>query len=907
MAIAMAGKWQAGNLPPELTSLVGRRAELDVVRTAVRHSRLVTLTGIGGVGKSRVALRAAAELRSEFGGGAWLVGLSALNDGGLVPHAIAGALRLADQTARPMTEVLAEHLSGRELLIVLDSCEHLAGPCGEVVAALLTAVPGLRVLATSRRPLEVAGETLVVIEPLPVPPAGTTALVGDAVTLLAERAADVVPGFDLGSENPEAVVRLCRRLEGIPLAIELAAARLRDLPVSYLADRLDDRFAALDADPGSPHDPPWHRALRTAVGWSHELCEPAERLLWARLSVFAGDFDTEAARRVCADERLPESEIGLLLDALAEDSVLTWLPTGAGERYRMLDTLREYGARRLRDLGEEERFKQRHREHYLSLAIKGAAGWLGPGQLSWYDRMVGEHDNLRAALEVALAAEDATPALELAGVLAFFWYGCGHAKEGRHYLQQALALARRPEPALVQTLWADGLLAASQGDAHGAETRATQIATVAHDLRTTSGDPQSTPGHPPAVPGQVAAASGHSSVVPGQVSAASGHSSVVPGQASAASRHSPAPPGQPSATTGHPPAASSDSASIPGGPSSTYGGLPPTSGGPPGTSGDAAATSGGLSATPGDWAVNFGGPGALSGGSAATSGGHARAAFEGPAATSGDGAGIYGDAGAPGASTASYSHAGTRGYPVTGGDLAGIYGRAALVPGGFGAYAATCVRALRSAAGVIRGDLARVLAESEPAYRDRWNDEPPTIAGLLALLCRAHALTVAGRLDEAIAVLEDLRTLCDGRGEQLMRSHGDFLRGQAELSSGRLAAAVRYGQAALRTKRRLHDSFGIGLTVDLLALAAGAAGQAGRAARLLGLAQRVWSNHGQAQASVPEWVAARRACETHARAALGDSAYAAAYRTGFDSDVDAGIAYALEPEGEGLPHSGPHL
>ncbi|MEV4564331.1 hypothetical protein AB0K12_11245 [Nonomuraea sp. NPDC049419] len=775
----MAGKWQAGNLPPELTSLVGRRAELGQVRTACRRSRLVTLTGVGGVGKSRVALRAAAELRAEFGGGTWLVDLSTLRDGGLVPHAVAGALRLSDQTARPMPEVLTEHLSGRELLIVLDGCEHLAGPCGKVVAALLDAVPGLRVLATSRRPLEVAGETLVVIEPLPVPPADTTALAGDAVTLLAERAAETVPGFDLGKESQEAVVRLCRRLEGIPLAIELAAARLRTLPLGYLADRLDDRFAALGAGPAAPdpaapdpavsdpaapapaapgpaasEEPPWQQALRTAVGWSHELCEPAERLLWARLSVFAGDFDAEAARQVCADERLPESDVGLLLDALAEDSVLTWLPTGAGERYRMLDTLREYGARRLRDLGEEERFKQRHREHYLALSIKGAAGWLGPGQLSWYDRMVGEHDNLRAALDVPLSADDGRPALELAGVLAFFWYGCGHAKEGRHHLRQALAQARRPEPALIQALWADGLLAASQGDAQSAEERATQIAIVAGDLDATT---------------------------------------------------------------------------------------PPAPGGVPAAPAEEPAAHGDLSAV------------------------HRRAA------------------------------------PASAGGFA-AYERAGHVE----IYAAVCARALRSAVGVIRGDLAQVLAESEPAYRDRWNDEPPTIAGLLALLCRAHALTVAGRLDEAVTVLDDLRGLCDGRGEQLMRSHGDFLRGQAELSGGRLAAAVRYGQAALRTKRRLHDTFGIGLTVDLLALAAGAAGHSLRAARLLGLAQRVWSNHGQAQASVPEWVAARRVCEARARAVLGDNAYAAAYRTGYDSDVDAGIAYALEPEGEGLPNSGPH-
>ncbi|MBB6554176.1 ATP-binding protein [Nonomuraea rubra] len=314
----MAGKWQAGNLPAELTSLIGRRGELDQVRRACRRSRLVTLTGVGGVGKSRLALRAAADLRPEFGGGAWLVELSPLLDGSLLPHAIAEALRLTDQTTRPMIEVLAEHLYGREVLLVLDTCEHLAGPCSATVTTLLDAVPGLRVLATSRRPLEAPGELVIVVDPLPVPPSGSTGPAsGDAVALLAERAAETVPGFDLAEEDQEAVGRLCRRLEGIPLAIELAAARLRELPVARLADRLDDRFSALEDDPAATAGPPWHQALRTAIGWSHELCEPAERLLWARLSVFAGDFDAEAVREICADERLPEADIGLLLDALA--------------------------------------------------------------------------------------------------------------------------------------------------------------------------------------------------------------------------------------------------------------------------------------------------------------------------------------------------------------------------------------------------------------------------------------------------------------------------------------------------------------------------------------------------------------------------------------------------------------
>ncbi|TDD01971.1 LuxR family transcriptional regulator [Nonomuraea deserti] len=763
----MAGRWQAGNLPAEPTSFVGRRQELDRVRRACARSRLVTLTGAGGVGKSRLALRAAAELRPGFSGGAWLVELSPLDDGTLLPHAIAEALKLADHTSRPMAEVLAEHLAGREVLLVLDTCEHLVTACAATVETLLAAVPGLRVLATGRRPLRMPGELVLVVDPLPVPGDGADAggpVGGDAVALLAERAAEVVPGFDLADHDQAAVIRLCRRLEGIPLAIELAAARLRELPVEELADRLDDRFAALGDTPSDEEvddrsaalgdapserasglpahaDPPWHHDLRTAVGWSHELCEPAERLLWARLSVFAGDFGADAARVVCADDRLPESHIGLLLDALSEESILTWLPTGAGERYRMLDTLREYGAGRLRALGEEERFKQRHRAHYLSLAGRGAAGWLGPGQISWYDRMIGEHDNLRAALDTSLAGDDGRPALELAGMLAFFWYGCGHAKEGRHYLAQALAMAAPsdrsaarppaadtppgpakppvpdgsahvwssvvhgpPDPVLVQALWADGLLACTQGDADGCATRAAQC--------------------------------------------------------------------------------------------------------------EAAAKAG-------------------------------------------------------------------------------------------DAYAATCARALRAAVAVIRGDAAGALAASRHAHETRWKEDAFTLPNLLALLCRAHAQTVDGRVDGAIAVLDDVRQLCDQRGERSMRSHVDFMRGRVELTRGRLGAAVSYGQAALRTKQRLHDRFGIGMTVDLLASAAGAAGQAERAARLLGLAQRIWSTHGRAQASVPAWVATRKACERRAQEALGPAAYRLAFATGHDSDVDAGIAYALQPQGEGLHNGGP--
>ncbi|MEK8168820.1 hypothetical protein NKH77_00400 [Streptomyces sp. M19] len=213
-----------------------------------------------------------------------------------------------------------------------------------------------------------------------------------------------------------------------------------------MAERLDDRFGVLgnDREAVLDADPPWHQALRTAIGWSNELCTPRERLLWARVSVFAGAFDAETVRRVCADDRLPGARVPALLGALADASILTWEPTGAGERYRMLDTIREYGAHWLRGLGEDDTLRRRHRDHYLALAHRGDAAWIGPDQFAWYDRMTAEHDNLRAALEYSLTGSEGHVALEMTAALWFFWYGCGFVKEGRHYLDQALAADTAP-------------------------------------------------------------------------------------------------------------------------------------------------------------------------------------------------------------------------------------------------------------------------------------------------------------------------------------------------------------------------------------------------------------------------------------------------------------------------------
>ncbi|HEX6678252.1 MAG TPA: AAA family ATPase [Actinomycetes bacterium] len=462
---------RVGNLPAETTTLIGRRAELERIRQLCGDAGLVTLTGVGGVGKTRLALRAAAQMGSRFPDGSWLVELSPLRHGALLGHAIAEALGLADQTVRPMGQVLTEYLAERRLLLVLDTCEHLVDDCAALAETLLGDAPGLRILATSRQSLDVPGEQVLVVEPLSVPEPAAAGD-GDAVALFADRAADVVPGFALTADNRAGVTRLCRRLDGIPLAIELAAVRLGELSVDQLVQRLDDRFALLAApeDQGLPR----HQTLRTAIGWSHELCEPPERLMWARLSVFAGEFDADAAEQVCADRQLPDVAVFGVLYGLVDKSIVVQRQTPVGVRYRLLDTIREYGAAWLRDVGQDHDLERRHRDHYLELARQGDAHWLGPDQVTWYERMTGAHDNLRVALEYCLAERDGQAAQELAGALWFFWHMCGFSKEGRHYLERALALDPTPSPARTKALWACGLIAVGQGDSAAAEALAAE-------------------------------------------------------------------------------------------------------------------------------------------------------------------------------------------------------------------------------------------------------------------------------------------------------------------------------------------------------------------------------------------------------------------------------------------------
>ncbi|MEU9392051.1 AAA family ATPase [Streptomyces sp. NPDC048324] len=438
-----------GNLPEELDAFVGRSAELAGLARALDTARLVTVTGAGGVGKSRLAARAAAlhaprdEVRR--------VELAPVRDPRFVDHAVAEALGLTDHTARPPRETLLAELAGRQLLLVLDGFEHLVEACAGLVGELLRAVPGLRVLAAGRRPLGVPGERV-----FPLAPLGED----EAVRLLAERAA--LHGVPVPDD--EDVRALCRRLDGIPLAVELAAGRLRALSPGQLLERLEDRFRLLTG--GGADGLARHRTLRLAIGWSHELCTPRERLLWARLSVFAGRFDLEAVEYVCAGHGLDADDVLDVLTELLAQSVVAREETPAGVRYRMLDTVRAYGADWLEATGDAARLRRRHRDWYLGLAIWCELDWFSPRQDEVAARVEAELPNLRCALEHCLnEPEEAHLGQYLAGSLWFCWAGCGRLAEGRHWLEQVVRLDSGHDRSRLKALWVLGYVAILQGDA----------------------------------------------------------------------------------------------------------------------------------------------------------------------------------------------------------------------------------------------------------------------------------------------------------------------------------------------------------------------------------------------------------------------------------------------------------
>lgn len=677
-----------GNLPAELTSFVDRTQEQATVDELLEQARLVTLTGVGGVGKTRLALQVAGQVRQMFSDGVWLVELSALQDPDLLAHTVAAALGVQDQSARPQQRVLAEFVADRRMLVILDTCEHLLTACAELAELLLRAAPDLRLLTTSRRALDLAGEHILVVDPLPIEDADTPGRA--AVALLTQRAQAVLPDF----RPTPAAAQLCRQLDGIPLAIELAAVRLRVLSVEQVLDRIDNRFALLE---GGIHAAlPRHQALRTAIGWSHELCAPQERLLWARLSVFPGTFGIDAVQAVCADAALPAEHVVEVLRELVEASIVQRLPGGGPSRYRQLDTVRAYGATWLHELGQQAELQVTHLDYCLNLARWFDAEWCGSGQVACFERMGQELNNIRAALDFCLSSPaHHEKGLDLAGTLALFWIACGGAAEGRHHYERFLALCPRPSPVRTRALWAYAWTAMSQGDLDAAQNPLAEC-----QAATTTGD-------------------------------------------------------------------------------SDY-----------------------------LWSAMLSG---------------ALAMF--------------------------------RGDPDT-------------------------------ALNILQAPVALARRTSAPGAAGA--------AEIMTLLGHGLVRVLLGESDLAAAALQEVRDLCDQRGELWARSYADTFHSQAFLAQQNYPAAIEAAQAAMKNKWELGDTAGSAMSIDVLAAAAAATGDAPRTARLLGITHRLWRLIGGVGFSIPALLQAREQSEQTARSLLGDHAYEAAFRTGTELPDDQIAACALK-------------
>jgi predicted ATPase/DNA-binding CsgD family transcriptional regulator len=481
------------NLPAEVTSFVGRRQELREVKRLLTTTRLLTLTGSGGVGKTKLALRAAADMSRGYPQGAWLVLLGSVHDPLLVTLAVFSALGVQDLSAGLSLSSLTEYLAGKRMLLVLDNCEHLLDACAVLVCTLLASCPDLQVLATSRQALGVAGEARMVVPPMSLPGEGeeetsVQQLLGcDAVWLLSERAAAVVPGFAVGPANAAQVLTLCRRLDGIPLALELAAVRLGSLTLEQLNEGLASELSILGT--GNRGAEARQQTLEATIGWSYGLLDEAERLLWARLSVFAGGFEADAAVEVCSDPRIPAGRIVRLLGALVDKSILKRQLRGPNPpRYWLLDTMRQYGRERLRETGEQTIAQQRHFD-WIRLLAEAIGAWDGR-QAALFNRMHREQDNLWAALDFcSLEPAGVAAAAELAQHLYPYWASRGPFGDVRRVLASLAELAPENSITRGRLLSVAAVMAASQNDYEACAALAEEslrIGTAARDVEVVS-------------------------------------------------------------------------------------------------------------------------------------------------------------------------------------------------------------------------------------------------------------------------------------------------------------------------------------------------------------------------------------------------------------------------------------
>ncbi len=481
------------NLKLEVTSFIGREREIDQAVGMLETSSLLTLTGPGGVGKTRVGLRLARVLLDRFDDGVWVVECGALTDPDFVLPSVASTIGLTEPAGRSLLAALVDHLKGKRLLLVLDDCDPVLGVCAELAEALTRSCAMVRVVVTSREALGVPGEAILPVASLLTPDAGAAVAARDldgidACRLFVERARAVQPTFAITDQNARAVAQLCRRLDGIPLAIELAAARVRALPVEQIAARLDDRFRLLTG--GSRAAVARHQTLAATIDWSYDLLAEGERAVLRRLSVFAGGATLEAAESVCAGDPVDPLDILDTLGRLVEKSLVFTDPSSATARFRLLETVREYARGRLVEAGEGEPTLRRHRDWYVALVGQaGPAFFHGPEPAEWLGRLDAEHDDLRAVLEWCLdqPGEGAT-GLGIAAGLWRYWEIRGHLAEGRGWLERMIGAAGgEVTPLRANALTGAGNLAFMQGDYHAASAFHEGSLTL-HRLM---GDPQS--------------------------------------------------------------------------------------------------------------------------------------------------------------------------------------------------------------------------------------------------------------------------------------------------------------------------------------------------------------------------------------------------------------------------------
>jgi predicted ATPase/transcriptional regulator with XRE-family HTH domain len=455
--------------PSPLTSFIGRGSEIEQIKCLLATARLLTLTGVGGCGKTRLAFEVVRSVSDRYPDGVWLVELAPLAEAALVPQAVALALEVRETPTQPLLVTLANALKHRRLLLLLDNCEHLLDACAQLANSLLQACPRLQILATSREALGLTGEVSRRVPSLPVPPLDPLPSVEqlcelESVQLFADRAGAVHPNFKVTHRNAASIAQICNRLDGIPLALELAAARVRGLSVEDLAARLDQRFTLLTG--GSRAALPRQQTLRAAIDWSYDLLSSAEAQLFARLSVFAGSWTLEAAEEVCAGDGIePRSVVELLLRLI--DKSLIWAEEDdeGTERYLLLDTLRQYGREKLLTSGQVQVVQDRYASHYQQLAQRIEIELTNPRQAAMH-RLAVEETNFRAALEWLVARQEGQRALQVASVLCRLWEVRGYLREGRRRLATVLALrgVSEPTPARAKVLDGAGVLALYQYD-----------------------------------------------------------------------------------------------------------------------------------------------------------------------------------------------------------------------------------------------------------------------------------------------------------------------------------------------------------------------------------------------------------------------------------------------------------